>query len=268
MRFDGKPPGDETQQRLAKRYPKGWHFPSDSLPGGIFFTDDGEEELCSNCYVDPPSVKEQYEDWQPIENIQTCNLTPSSLRRIRGWIFGSASHSMALLDNFSLLRLIFASGGTADFGSILGQTGHSWPSYSNRQRAFDALVADGVLAEESDPYESIKGVCWLEYQARLITGALRPQDLYYEPYDIMDAKTSWAEGVLQNAIEGSDGEDDEDEDDEDDEDDVMGAIRAAPFLLWEKAEKGELPPKLAAGGFGGMGGNLEMMMMQQMMGRG
>ena len=266
MRFDGKGPGDETQQRLAKRYPKGWHF--EDLPGGIFFNDDGEEELCSNCYVDPPSVKEQYEDWQPIENIQTCNLTPSCLRRIRGWIFGSASLSMALLDNFALLRLVFASCGTADFGSILGHTGHSWPSFRNRQQAFDALVADGVLAEDSDPYESIKGVGWLEYQARLITGALRPQDLYYEPYDIMGAKTAWAEVVLRNLADGSDGEDEDEDEDEDDEDNVMGAIREAPFTLWEKAEKGELPAKLA-GGFGGMGGmthEQQMMMMMQMMG--
>ena len=74
------------------------------------------------------------------------------------------------------------------------------------------------------------------YQARLVTGTLRPQDMFYEPYDVLERKSCWGINLLEEVEEDDEEEDgvlhglmEEGEDWED--------IRAVPWVLWERAEK-------------------------------
>ena len=160
VRFDGEPHGDQVQKR--KRL------------------DDEFELLCSNGYKDPPQVKKRVR-WVPVEDIDVHNFTPNTVRRMREWLFGSHKSSQ-VLDDFAFLRLIFASCGTADFGPPQGHVGYTW---SPDLDTLKEMIAKGFLGEDDDA-----SLSWLEYQARLVSGALRPQDKYYVPYDLLKQSQS------------------------------------------------------------------------------
>lgn len=209
VRFDGEPNGDKVQQKLALKYPKGW-----ILTNPTYVADEEMEVLCSNGYIDPPRVQEEV-DWVRVEDIDVQNFSPTTVRRMREWLFGSHK-STQVLDDFAFLRLIFASYGTADFGTLQGDAGYAWsPDREMRKE----MIAEGVMGEDDDAHLS-----WLEYQARLVSGAIRPQDKYYVPYDLLEAKSEWGYMVLEICAPGKYAEDDED-------------LSEAPWLVWERAEK-------------------------------
>ena len=81
------------------------------------------------------------------------------------------------------------------------------------------------MDRHDEDFEHFPGLYWLEYQARLVAGALRPQDKCYVPYVVLKAKSEWGRRVLQVCEPGKYNEiDDED-------------LSEAPWLVCEKAEK-------------------------------
>jgi len=59
--------------------------------------------------------------------------------------------------------------------------GPAWP-YTFDDELPKKLVADGIRTEEN---KYIRGfTSWLEYEIRSISGALRPIDHYYTPYEV------------------------------------------------------------------------------------
>jgi hypothetical protein len=306
--FDGNP-GDGVQQRLAKLYP-------DGLSGdNVKFMHDGEAELhehevefgmevlCSNGYTDPPEGGQDF--WVEVEDIECANVNPTTVRRIRSWLFGSAARSMALLDDYGLLRLVFATAGSAGFNTACGSIGYSWPRSDQRREVAEQLRSEG-LGGAAEWVSAGGGLTWLEYQARLAAMALRPQDKYYEPYDLLGAKAEWGRLYLQHqgadeeeeewedVDDEDDGDDeeqeeededappkiedvvkDEDEDDDDDDDDDDGKQEPdemelkAPWLVWDRLER----EQQSGGGFGDEFGGGDMSpgmleaMMAQMMGK-
>lgn len=211
LRFDGKPNGDVTQQALAQRYPK-----DVILLNPTYVADEDMEVLCSNGYLDPPKTVEEI-DWIPIQNVDVHNFTPHTVLRIREWLFGS-DKSTQVLSDYDFLRLLFASFGTAKFQPLLqGNIGYVWSPNE----------------DDDDDIDSTISLNWLEYQARLVVGALRPQDKRYIPYDVEEAKAEWGRKVLQACPPGTyDIDDNED-------------LSQTPWLVWERAEKRSLTQKMA-----------------------
>ena len=134
---------------------------------------------------------------------------------MREWLFGSHK-STQVLDEFAFLRLIFASYGTADFATLHGDAGYIWSPDPDMR---GEMIAEGVMGEDDDAKLS-----WLEYQARLVSGAIRPRDKYYVPYDLLEAKSEWGRMVLEVSAPGKYAEDDED------------LSAAQSWLVWERAK--------------------------------
>lgn len=62
LRFDGAPQvGDEVQQKLAKAWPKDWHYDDQTQP--LYLGDEKMEFLCGNRLIDPPEVEGA--QWMP-----------------------------------------------------------------------------------------------------------------------------------------------------------------------------------------------------------
>ena len=128
------------------------------------------------------------------------NFTPLTVKRIRCWLLGPSTMNKSLSD-FDFIRLLTAVWATPNFRVIdrhvgpyglgLGYIGYTWdpmdPECSDYKEYVDQSSTDR-------PHE----VSWFEYQARLVTGALRPSDSYYQPYDERKAKTEW--GLQKLAI--------------------------------------------------------------------
>jgi len=136
---------------------------------------DGEDEfkyLCANCSIDPPE-----EPWRYVEN--------NTVRRICEWLYGvPGCKSVGIISDFDLMRLVFASVGTADFEFLKVDFGYKRGfSYGDPNTAH--LVEAGILPEHADDWPTIP---WLEHEVRLITSNLRPIDKYYEPYDQLAEK--------------------------------------------------------------------------------
>jgi hypothetical protein len=194
----------------------------------IYLADEEMELLCVNQLLDPPEWEGA--DWTAVEDIDVSNFTACTVQRFREWLFGCSFHSLEVMDNFSLLRLIFASCGTAGFSALYGDIGYTWrPNYDSEEER--KLRSKGILTDDED-WPTLN---WLEYQARLVTDSLRPQDMLYQPYDVREGKSDWGMNLLDNV------------DDEDDEDGMLDGlvvegekwdvIHAAPWILWERAEK-------------------------------
>ena len=222
-RFDGEPNGDDVQQKLSQRYPK-----DVILLNPTYVADDEMEVLCSNGFKDPPTIEEDV-GWVAVEDIDVHNFIPNTIRRIRQWLFGSQSLSQVLTD-FDFLRLLFGSFGTAGFQILHGDVGHSWSIGSDLHAQ---LIQDGVVENNDEIFQDFTGLNWLEYQARLVAGALRPYDKYYVPYDLIEAKSEWGLKVLE-ACEPGKYKDDDDED-----------LSEMPWLVWERAEKTSATMRMA-----------------------
>jgi hypothetical protein len=223
VRFDGEPNGDEVQQRLARTYPKDM-----ILLNPTYVADDDMEVLCSNGYMDPPQIQEEVE-WVRVEDIDVHNFTPNTVCRMRDWLFGSLK-STEILSDYDFLRLIFASYGTAGFKTLDGDVGHFWLIHSELH---SQLIAGGIVDKDNEEYKDFTGLHWLEYQARLVAGALRPQDKYYVPHDVLAAKSEWGRRVLQVCEPGKYNEDDNED------------LSQAPWLVWERAEKSSANLRMA-----------------------
>jgi hypothetical protein len=275
--FDGSP-GDAQQQALAKAYPDGLggdsvRFMHDGK--GELHEDEvefGMEVLCANSYKDPPATGYGEDvEWTELEDIDCANVNPTTIRRLRSWLFGSAQRSMELLEDLVLLRLVFASCGSAGFSTACGSIGYRWPRYDRCAEVEAQLRSDG-LAREADWVAAGGGLTWLEYQSRLAAMAVRPQDKYYEPYNPLEAKGQWGRNYLQ-VVEEQGGDDDDEEEGEEGggggEQDEMGAQdkemeAKAPWLVWDRMEREER----GGGGFGDaddFDGQLPPGMMEQMM---
>ena len=134
-----------------------------------------------------------------------------------------ACKSVGVLSDFDLMRLLFASLGTANFDCLQGDIGYKWAARTVFCNDTDArpLVEAGVLPkDEEDDWPTIT---WLEHQVRLITSNLRPIDMYYEPYDQLADKACWGKEVLLLRRQKSDDEDGEN-------------LHEVPWLLWDRKE--------------------------------
>jgi len=214
LRFDGEPNGDDVQQELALKYPK-----DIILMNPTYVADDEMEVLCSNGYKDPPQVMEEV-DWVAVQDIDVHNFTPNTVRRIRDWLFGP--NKSTELRDFCFLRLLFASFGTSNFQLLHGNVGHFW--FMSR-KLHNQLIDDGVVERDDTEFDRFTGLNWLEYQARLVAGALRPFDKYYVPYDTLEAKSEWGLNVLEVCEEGQYNQGDDDLD-----------LSTVPWMVWERAE--------------------------------
>jgi len=232
VRFDGEGPGDAIQQRLAKNYPKGGFI----LPDDEYNGEDQSEYLCSNCCLDPPS--EEKGRWQYVENQDFHNLTPSTVTRIREWLYGTPHFKSrnVILSDLDLMRLVFASMGSPKLDVLYGDVGHTWAT-TPEHPATVHLQEAGYLEKEWDHYTHVS---WLEYAVRVGTQSLRPIDMYYAPYDQKAAKGEWGSIVLNEYDQmdaGADGERQYYGDDEDDD----RALQKQPWLIWDREkERGRL----------------------------
>lgn len=226
-RFDGQPGGDAKQVSLSKQLPTGYSF--NGLPAGARFVEDGFEDLCDVQYEEPPMINSTIDSecWVGIENSSVDGLTPSTVRRIRCWLFGHAVHSMGVLDDFSLMRLVFATVGTAGFKTPRGNTGYTWSTY-NREAE---LKQSGV---HIDPDAVIK-ITWIEHQVRTICGALRPIDGFYEPQDLVAKWTRWGTDVL-DCYASSRAMDDPDRETQKE----YNELSKAPILVYLRAKQKDL----------------------------
>ena len=216
VRFDGEGPGDKVQQKLAKQFPKGWVYEDPKYEGDAEF-----EYLCRNGCMDPPE-----EPWSYVENIDISNLTVNTIRRIREWLYGVPCYKSvdAIISDFDLMRLLFASVGTAKFVCFRGEIGYEW-RIAFDEPAVRHLVDAGFLPEHEDDWPTVS---WLEHQVRLITSSLRPLDRYYESYDQLADKANWGKEVLS-------GRDQQDESDEDGAEE-REPLHEVPWLLWDRKE--------------------------------
>lgn len=213
-RFDGNLNGDGRQQQLAQIYPA-----DTILLNSLYNAEEGMEVLCSNGYMNPPRTLEQV-DWIPIEDTFVDNFTPHTVQRIRGWLCLSTATSNSSMSDFDFLRLLFASYGTPNFETFCNDeigVGHVWsPSLE---------VQDQLNLNDTGDADNTN-LNWLEYQARLVSGALRPHDKYYEPFDVQAKKAEWGRRVLQVCQPPSKYSIDEDED-----------LNQTPWLVWERAQQ-------------------------------
>ena len=149
---------------------------------------DDMELLCSNRYLEMPTNEI---GWHPVEDMDTSKLNPAFLRRIRQWLFGSYL-SRTILDDFQLLKYIFASCGAVQFCTLEGFVGYHWKATPDQ---VEEMLDFGLSTKETEQARNV-GTNWLEYQCRLISGALRPMDHFYVPYDPRHHKGEWGKEVL------------------------------------------------------------------------
>jgi len=94
--------------------------------------------------------------------------------------------SKQVMDEFELMRLVFASMATPTFETIRGDIGYTWrPEYGSKEDKENA--EKGIAADSSD----IQGTKWLEFQVRRTTNALRSIDKYYQPPGIQYAMAKY-----------------------------------------------------------------------------
>ena len=230
VRFDGKGPGDATQKKLDKYYPGNTFIFNDPEYDG----ETGEEYICSNSLIDPPNDKFR---WVYCENPDARNLTPTTITRIREWLYGVPFFlSRSLISDFDLMRLAFASMGSPDFDIWRGDIGHTW-AITPEHPAAAHLQEAGYLEVEWDDFTLIN---WLEHAIRVASQNLRPLDMYYEPYDQRHPKSEWGREVLESyedeaRLYGEDEEEDE-------------LLRQVPWMVWDREERNK----------GGMGNEQKM----------
>jgi hypothetical protein len=249
LRFDGKPIQSKSDAQVsigdyitldhAKTFFKDLdHY---GLKGSqSYLADDQMEVLCNNGLLECPNVQGPNGDniWTAVEDIDVHNFTPTTVNRMRRWLriadpsvfgrkAGRRKPPLLLLNDFEFLRLLFASvGGEDDF--VTTKTGGSSPGYTWRP--------DSDFFRHYDLTEHVS-TNWLDYQARLVSGALRPFDIYYQPYDPWKDKAEWGRRLLDEWDCG--------ETEEElkklgllEEDETMEDIANAPkWVLWERAEK-------------------------------
>ncbi|KAG5187283.1 hypothetical protein JKP88DRAFT_276086 [Tribonema minus] len=149
------------------------------------------------------------------------------------------------ISDYALLSLVLAA-----CGARLRQVhvGHTWRAYAARE----AMARDGAWRDEL----ADTTLSWVEHRARAATGALRPVDRYYEPYDVQSARTEWGREICSRLMDdglmreeerarGSDDDDDDDDDDYDDEDDEEDAKMmpyVAPADAWAHFAGAGAPP--------------------------
>eukprot|EP00617_Octactis_speculum_P004589 CAMPEP_0185774692 /NCGR_PEP_ID=MMETSP1174-20130828/79391_1 /TAXON_ID=35687 /ORGANISM="Dictyocha speculum, Strain CCMP1381" /LENGTH=357 /DNA_ID=CAMNT_0028462001 /DNA_START=45 /DNA_END=1114 /DNA_ORIENTATION=- len=190
LRFDGEPGGDTRQVDLAHQFPAGYILSGLPPETAGFDTETGYEELCSDELEDPPDIRADIDDqcWTGVHKTTFAGLTPMTVRRIRGWIFGHVVRSVTVLDDFALMRLLFATCGTASFNTASGDIGHSWPNYRHeREPALVEMRESGVVPNDADNFS----ISWLEHRVRMICGALRPIDRFYQPQDSLADWVGW-----------------------------------------------------------------------------
>ena len=183
---------------------------------------DDLEELCSIRNLNMPTDEIA---WRAVKEIDVNNLNPTSVRRIREWLFGT-SLSSSILDDFSLLQYIFVSCGvTRDFRIQMGLIGYKWKP--TRSVINDMIAYGGISQGEADIHESDDGgVSWLEYQIRFVSGTLRLVDRFYEPYDTKKGKGEWGLEVAEKRY-GANGVYEENE-----------KLRRNPWLVWDRSSHG------------------------------
>ena len=132
---------------------------------------------------------------QGMEQISVNNFTPLTVRRIKEWLFGGFTPLSSGISDFSFVRLLFTCLATPDFQSLEGDVGYSWsPSRSKfKEHTFVTPSDDEESSDDEDDT-----VTWLEYQARLVTNALRETDFYFEPYDEKELKAMWGKDLLES----------------------------------------------------------------------
>jgi hypothetical protein len=151
-----------------------WDFAIVKFNGDENNQDEQMVKLCSNCYEDEVLCADV---------IDVANLKTRTVSELRRCLFGKMSRD--LLDDFSLLKLIFASMATPSFNTLDGDIGYFWSTFS-RDRD-DVAIEKRMKAEGINWMDYYPGIRWLEYHARRATGALRPVDAYYESPTIRDA---------------------------------------------------------------------------------
>ena len=181
-------------------------------------------ELCSNGYAKMPTKEVGF---MPIEDIDTAYMTPSVVRKIRKWLFGSIS-SLNFCDDLTLLKYIFGSSGAVrNFELLKGDIGYTWTA--NDAQAKD-MKAYGQLTDAQIESATDVGTNWLEYQCRLMSCSLRPIDQWLDPYDEKYKKGLWGERVMKHRYK-THGIFEQDE-----------LIRQYPHKVWERAERGYKDP--------------------------
>jgi len=228
VRFDGEGPADKIQQQLSRYFPKDIMFEDP-----LYDTETGEEFLCSNGCAEMPNEKAR---WVYCERPEANNLTPTTITRIREWLYGTPFYqSKDLISDFDLMRLVFASMGSPDFDILLGDIGHTW-RIDRDHPATAYLKKEGHLADEADDETTVS---WLEYAVRLATQSLRPIDMYYEPYDDKVPKSQWGSDVLEEYEERRIGASEDEavgmcygENPEQDE-----ALKECSWLVWDRELK-------------------------------
>jgi hypothetical protein len=74
-----------------------------------------------------------------VEKSTVTNFNPTTIARMRRWLFGSMKSAENLSD-FDFLRLIFSSCGYTRFEPIHGDIGHKWvPRYSTLAQEFKSM---------------------------------------------------------------------------------------------------------------------------------
>ncbi len=211
--------GDKVQRELMKNFPPDvWDY-KDPLYS------EGFETLCCTYIDGSPNHGAECspETWLGVEKIVVSNFDPSTVCRMKRWLFGSVMSSTVLSD-FDFLRLVFASCGSANFTIANGYIGYFW---SPSKEVEEELRTFGIEATT---------LSWLEYQARWASGAIRPQDTYYEHYNDLKEKALWGKWVLKEQ-EKNKCEDNENESEEEN-------LWKAPWLVWKRAETGEEEPQM------------------------
>jgi hypothetical protein len=172
------------------------------------------ETLCGNSFDDPPFWTNRIR-WVGVENIRLDNFTPTTIKRIRHWLYGA---NLKGFDDYDFLRLLFASGGSCRFFPHKCYTiGYSWE----------------------------RSLTWLEHHIRAMCGKLRPKDRAFKPYDAKEDKAIWGQEVMDFLWGHDDYDDDfnEDESQSDDgfEEEEKQRFRNAPWEFYdeEMANEGE-----------------------------
>ena len=222
--------GDAVTRNHTKYWKTGFDFAEKDTPQK-YDANDEVEFLCSNSLKDLPTIRGEKdgEFWQAIEDIDVSNFTPATLARIRMWLLGSPATDTTL-SQFDFVQLLFTAFGCPDFSPnrLCQETfGYSW-------------TPDSEVCSMLESGDSECSLGWLEYQARLVCGALRPLDHFYQPYDELMARNDWGERVLEEI------ELDEDEEGNRFDKFVIGGnsdskdremIRRMPWLIWNRAKE-------------------------------
>lgn len=132
--------------------------------------DEELETLCSNCFED---------EVLRADVIDVTNLKIRTIAVLRKCLLGKMSRDQ--FDDFSFLRLIFASMATPSFNILEGDIGYSWTILSSVGSGLDdyKAIQERMKGEGIDWMDYYPGIRWLEYHVRRVTGALRPVDAYY-----------------------------------------------------------------------------------------